>query len=135
MPGSSLWLLPPKDHPLNGILTSCIQRTSGYFHSPHLFLPHITLTSNITPSTYSPDPQKWLDNLDLFGTPPTSVEVNFTHLESQDAFFKKLYISVLKEAGLIEIAKRARRVVPGEEDEAEAERWAVEEWGPHLSLL
>ncbi|KAL5431277.1 hypothetical protein PMIN05_009628 [Paraphaeosphaeria minitans] len=47
MPGSSLWLLPPRGHPLDAALSKLIAETAAQFGSPHTFLPHVTLTSEI----------------------------------------------------------------------------------------
>ncbi|KAF2472053.1 2',3'-cyclic-nucleotide 3'-phosphodiesterase [Lindgomyces ingoldianus] len=132
MPGSSLWLLPPADHPLNSILSSLIQETSSHFNSPQLFIPHITLTSEISPSTYLPDPQAWLDHLKL--PAGKDVRVKMGRLQSEDVFVRKLYSKVEKQ-GVVEIAKLARTVVAGFNEDEGAQRWANEKYGPHLSLL
>ena len=102
MPGSSLWLLPPPNHPLNAVLFMLIQETAAHFDSEPLFLPHVTLTSEIDPSVYGSEPQSWLDSLEL----PSSaqVQVKFGHLNSEDVFFRKLYISVDKE-GVVDLGK------------------------------
>lgn len=131
MPGSSLWLLPPSDHPLNSTLSSLISQTADHFSSPHLFLPHITLTSNIHASTYSEDPQKWLDSISF----PAGVEVRLGSLASEDIFVRKLYSTVVKNDGLRDTGAVARRYVDGFEGEGEARMWAEEVWMPHLSLL
>ncbi|ORY15604.1 2',3'-cyclic-nucleotide 3'-phosphodiesteras-like protein [Clohesyomyces aquaticus] len=132
MPGSSLWLLPPADHSLNSILTSLIETTSSHFHSQHLFIPHVTLTSDIPSSSYSANPQAWLSAIEL----PTSKEVKviFGGLESRDVFVQKLFIKVEK-AGIADIGEMARTVVPGFEDSGKARKWAEETYYPHLSLL
>jgi 2',3'-cyclic-nucleotide 3'-phosphodiesterase len=132
MPGSSLWLLPPEDHPLNALLTSLISQTSTHFSSPHLFIPHVTLTSDISPSVYSPDPQQWLENIEFPATNP--IRVKFGKLNSENVFVRKLYIQVSKD-GMGEIAKATRKKVEGYQDESVAQKWAELEYGPHLSLL
>ncbi|KAF2691108.1 2',3'-cyclic-nucleotide 3'-phosphodiesterase [Lentithecium fluviatile CBS 122367] len=137
MPGSSLWLIPPSTHPLHSHLTSLIQQTSKHFSSSHLFIPHITLTSEIAPSTYGSDPQKWLDSLSF--PRGGAVQVRFGELASEDIFVRKLYIKVRKEGegseGLKELAAVARREVEGFAGEREAGEWVERRWGPHLSLL
>lgn len=133
MPGSSLWLLPPKSHPLNDILSSLIDQTSSRFSSPHKFIPHVTLTSEISPSTYSSDPQKWLDSLQL--PTPSLVQVRFEKLASEDVFVRKLYIKCNKTEGLEKLAARCRLKVVGFEGEDIATNWAMEKYNPHLSLL
>jgi 2',3'-cyclic-nucleotide 3'-phosphodiesterase len=112
MPGSSLWLLPPANHPLNDILPTLIDKTSKQFNSPHRFLAHITLTSEISPSKYGSDPQAWLDSLSL----PASKDVNieFEPLESDE---------------------QCRQQVQSFEEGAKARSWAEEQYMPHLSLL
>ncbi|KAF2120901.1 2',3'-cyclic-nucleotide 3'-phosphodiesteras-like protein [Lophiotrema nucula] len=134
MPGSSLWLLPPPSSPLNSLLTSLIAQTSSHFSSPHLFIPHVTLTSSISPSTYASDPQAWLDSLPL--PPSSSVSVTFGELESRDIFVQKLFILVKKD-GVKELGKVCRRVVNGYDDKdgLGAEKWAEDEYMSHLSLL
>lgn len=132
MPGSSLWLLPPPNHPLNAILFTLIQETAAHFDSEHLFLPHVTLTSEIDPTVYGSEPQPWLDSLEL----PSSadVHVKFGHLNSEDVFVRKLYIRVDKE-GVLGLGKASRRQVNGYSDEDVAKKWAEEQYVPHLSLL
>jgi len=132
MPGSSLWLLPPPSHPLNSILKTLIAKTSSHFSSPHLFLPHITLTSDISPTTYSPDPQAWLSNLSV--PQASDVKVKLGTLNSEDVFFRKLYSKVEKD-GVKQIGKVARKTVEGFQREDIAGKWAEEEYMPHCSLL
>lgn len=134
MPGSSLWLLPPSDHPLGKVLPALIDKTSKQFGSPHRFLPHVTLTSEISPSTHGSDGQAWLDSLDL-GVGENEVRVNFKHLDSEDYFFRKLYIKCQVDDGLKKLAKQCRRHVGGFSDEKKAEQWANESYMPHLSLM
>ena len=91
MPGSSLWLLPPETHPLNELLTSLIRRTASHFGSSDLFVPHITLTSDlVAPSTYGSDPQQWLESLDL--PAGHNIQVQLDRLDSEHLYFRKLYI-------------------------------------------
>jgi len=133
MPGSSLWLLPPVDHPLNDVIPSLIDKTSKQFNSPHRFLPHVTLTSEISPSTYGSNPQAWLDSLNL--PAGQNVKVAFERLGSEDAFFRKLYIKCEKREGLNQLAKQCRQQVNGFAEEATASSWAEEQYMPHLSLV
>jgi 2',3'-cyclic-nucleotide 3'-phosphodiesterase len=128
MPGSSLWLLPPAQHPLNDIFSSLIDKTSTQFGSNHRFLPHVTLTSGISQSVYSEDAQAWLDSLDL----PQDVAVKFGHVASEDAFVKKLYINVVKDYSMRALGEAARIYV---EDFERARDWARNEYMPHLSLM
>ncbi|KAF1841111.1 2',3'-cyclic-nucleotide 3'-phosphodiesterase [Cucurbitaria berberidis CBS 394.84] len=132
MPGSSLWLLPPASHPLNNLLTTLIDKTSFHFTSPHRFLPHVTLTSEIYPSAYGSDPQEWLDSLNIeFGT---EIAVEFKKLNSEDVFVRKLYIKCKKD-DLRLLALRCRQQVKGFEQAEKAEEWVNELYTPHLSLL
>lgn len=131
MPGSSLWLLPPASHPLNSTLSDLISQTTEHFNSPHLFLPHITITSGISASTYAENPQKWLASIDF----PADVEVRLGRLASEDVFVRKLYSTVVKNDGLRDMGTVVRRYVEGFEEEERARKWAEEEYMPHLSLL
>ncbi|KAF2747327.1 2',3'-cyclic-nucleotide 3'-phosphodiesteras-like protein [Sporormia fimetaria CBS 119925] len=131
MPGSSIWLIPPESHPLNAILTTLIQKNSEHFSSTYLFAPHITLTSDVAGLDWYPNPQKFLDSLDL----PSTVEVKFSGLESQDPYFKKLFVKVAKNESIRGLAAAARRSVRGFGDEEKAKKWTEEEYYPHLSLL
>jgi 2',3'-cyclic-nucleotide 3'-phosphodiesterase len=133
MPGSSLWLLPPSDHPLKSILPTLISQTSNHFNSPHSFIPHITLTSEIPPSLYGSDPQAWLDSLAL--PEAGDMQVTFEELCSEDVFVRKLYIRCDKTDKLMKLGAMCRQTVGGFEDETKAEKWAKEAYNPHLSLL
>lgn len=133
MPGSSLWLLPPETHPLNEILTSLIKRTASHFGSSDLFIPHVTLTSEILPSTYGAEPQRWLESLDL--PPGNDVQVQFERLNSEDVYFRKLYLQCQKAIGLKTLAKVCRKQVVNHKDEERAGRWADKIYNPHVSLL
>ncbi|KAI4945949.1 2',3'-cyclic nucleotide 3'-phosphodiesterase [Alternaria rosae] len=133
MPGSSLWLLPPADHALSEVLPRLIDKTSKQFGSPDRFIPHVTLSSNITASKHEPDPQAWLDSLDL--PPIKDVLVKFERLGSEDVFFRKLYIKCEKSEGIRQLAKQSRKQVDGFEEESKAKVWAEDEYNPHLSLM
>ncbi|KAF2833159.1 2',3'-cyclic-nucleotide 3'-phosphodiesterase [Ophiobolus disseminans] len=130
MPGSSLWLLPPSDDPLNAVLFGLIQQTSSRFQSPHSFLPHVTLTSEISPAS---DPQAWLDSLEL--PAGKDVQVKFETLVSEDVFVRKLYIQCAKSDGLKKLAGASRRNVAGLEDQTKLAEWTHDKYNPHLSLL
>lgn len=132
MPGSSLWLLPPPTHPLTPALTSLLDRTASFFSSPHHFLPHVTLTSDVAAATYGADPQAWLDGLDLPAA--GAVHVRLGALASEDVFVRKLYSRVGKE-GVSGLGRACRRVVGGFESQEEAGAWVEGKWNPHLSLL
>lgn len=137
MPGSSLWLLPPPNHPLTPLLPTLLQRTRTHFTSPHSFIPHITLTSSIPTSAHGDgsSPQKWLDGLSF--PPAEDVEVRFQGLDSESAFFRKLYVGCEKSGGLRRLGAVCRGVVVVEEKEKEkeVEAWVEGSWRPHLSLL
>lgn len=134
MPGSSLWLLPPESHPLNEKLASLINRTASHFGSKDLFIPHVTLTSDLVkPSSYGPEPQRWLDSLDL--PAGGDVKVEFEKLSTEDVYFRKLYIKCQKTKGLKALATVCRKQVAGYEDEGTARKWAEETYNPHASLL
>jgi 2',3'-cyclic-nucleotide 3'-phosphodiesterase len=133
MPGSSLWLLPRANHPLNEVLPSLIDKTSKQFNSPHRFLAHVTLTSEISPSKYGSDPQAWLDSLEM--PPSKDLNIEFERLGSDEHFFRKLYIKCQKTDGVKKLAQQCRQQVQGFEEGAKASSWAEEQYMPHLSLL
>ena len=133
MPGSSLWLLPPSDSPLNATLQTLIDQTSAHFDSPHRFIPHVTLTSDISPSVYGSSPQQWLGTLDLPSQP--KICVVFEGLATEDVFFRKLYIRCEKADGISGLTAVCRRRVDGYDTAEEADQWAAREYNPHLSLL
>lgn len=133
MPGSSVWLLPPEAHPVNGLLTSLIKRTASHFGSSDLFIPHVTLTSEISPPTYRSDPQGWLDSLEL--PAGDDVAVKFEDLNSEDVYFRKLYVKCQKTAGLKSLAKVCRKQVAGYKDDDAVRKWVEETYNPHISLL
>ncbi|GAB7339036.1 hypothetical protein MBLNU457_5698t2 [Dothideomycetes sp. NU457] len=128
MPGSSLWLLPPPNTPLNTHLQTLITSTlPSRFPSTkaHNFIPHITLTSNVPASLHSPDPQAWLDSLDLPASSTITAEV--VAVDPDDKFFKKLTLRLEKKGVLVDLATacRAQGVLDG--DGAGAEKWAEED--------
>lgn len=137
MPGSSLWLLPPSTSPLHKTLTTLITHTLPSLlpsESPS-FAPHLTLTSNIPPSVYSPptsSPQAWLNSLPLPSA--SSVRVRFTALRTHDVFFRRCFLEVAKGNGVEELARVARLwgVEGGDADKVEG--W-LRGFGPHVSLM
>jgi 2',3'-cyclic-nucleotide 3'-phosphodiesterase len=134
MPGSSLWLLPPAGHPLNEVLPRLIDKTSRQFDSPLRFLPHVTLTSEISPSKYGSEPQAWLDSLNLLLG--DDVHVKFQHLGSEDVFFRKLYINCEKGQGIKQLAQQCRKHIDRFEGKEEMTKlWAEDQYMPHLSLM
>jgi 2',3'-cyclic-nucleotide 3'-phosphodiesterase len=134
MPGSSLWLLPPSAaHPLDSKLSTLIDQTSTRFESPHRFLPHVTITSEILASKHLDNPQAWLDSLQF--PPASDIGVRFEKLASEEVFFRKLYIKCEKAEGLKELAVVCRREVEGFSEDVKATQWAAENYNPHLSLL
>lgn len=133
MPGSSLWLLPPADHPLQDALTALIKQTSSHFKSTHDFIPHVTLTSELYPSQSGPDSQAWLDSLKF--PPANDIRVTFEKLHSEDAFVRKLYIKCKKTDGLKKIAEACRQKVDGYQENDKALDWTENTYNPHLSLL
>ncbi|KAF2447991.1 hypothetical protein P171DRAFT_429577 [Karstenula rhodostoma CBS 690.94] len=66
MPGSSLWLLPPRGHPLDAALSTLIAQTAAHFGSPHTFLPHVTLTSEIAADVVSTTPPTTRKRFDVY---------------------------------------------------------------------
>ncbi|KAF1970306.1 2',3'-cyclic-nucleotide 3'-phosphodiesterase [Bimuria novae-zelandiae CBS 107.79] len=135
MPESSLWLLPPRAHRLDATLSSLIRDVGTRFGSTHVFLPHVTLTSEIAPSIYAADPQAWLDALPF--PKGDDVSVKLGRLASEDVFVRKLYSRVEKE-GVRDLGRIARAPVEEAKELTEkmnVETWVEERWTPHLSLL
>jgi 2',3'-cyclic-nucleotide 3'-phosphodiesterase len=134
MPGSSLWLLPPESHPMNQKLVSLIKRTASHFGSTDLFIPHVTLTSDLVePSSYGSEPQRWIESLEL--PAGEDVKIEFEKLNSEDVYFRKVYIKCQKTDGLKALATVCRKQVTNHEDGETARRWAEETYNPHVSLL
>jgi 2',3'-cyclic-nucleotide 3'-phosphodiesterase len=133
MPGSSLWFLPPTAHPLDSKLSILIDQISTRFESPHRFLPHVTITSEILASKYLDNPQAWLDSLQIQSV--GDVGVKFEKLASEDVKVRKLYIKCEKAEGLKKLAVVCRREVDGFHEEEKATQWAADNYNPHLSLL
>lgn len=139
MPGASLWLIPPKTSSFNSTLQHLITTTiPSHFPSAttHDFIPHITLTSNISSSLYTSDPQNWLNNLSL---PQSSTSdpliLALELLETGSQFVKKLTIRAEKCSSLVELAGACRAGAVSEGDAEGAKKWAEEEYLPHLSLM
>jgi 2',3'-cyclic-nucleotide 3'-phosphodiesterase len=140
MPGSSLWLVPPPDHPLHNILSDIITRQLP-FKFPDVtgpsFSPHMTLTSNIDPEIYGDNPQAWLDSIPW--PEAGTVKVRFRGVETEDTFFRRGYVKVGFD-GVREIAGIARsRGVIGENIIGPGTESWLRDWqiafGPHVSLI
>jgi len=143
MPGSSLWLIAPKDdHPFNTSLKELIGSTlpSSFPRVPkNNFIPHVTITSDIDPAkTYgtSSSPQDWLDNLNLpeFKKEKNEVVIELEELEAGELFFKKVILRARKDANLLKLASKCREQglsIP----EDDAQSWAEKDYSPHLSLF
>ena len=102
----------------------------------HKFIPHVTITSDIDASkTYGSSPQEWLDGLQLpdFQPGKNEASVELEELESGDQFYKKIYIRAGKDANLLKLAAKCREqgLQISEED---AQKWAENDYLPHLSL-
>ncbi|EXJ54041.1 hypothetical protein A1O7_09378 [Cladophialophora yegresii CBS 114405] len=140
---SSLWLIAPHDdHAFNKSLKDLIGTTlpSNFPHAPkNTFIPHVTVTSEIDPAnTYekSSSPQEWLDGLTLpeFQKEKNEVVIELEQLEAGEPFFKKVTLRAKKDANLVKFASKCR-----EQglllSENEAQKWAENEYLPHLSLF
>ncbi|KIW63161.1 hypothetical protein PV04_10029 [Phialophora macrospora] len=140
---SSLWLIAPNDdHPFNKSLKDLIGGTlpSDFPHTPkNNFIPHVTVTSEIDPAkTYerSSSPQEWLDSLVLpeFQREKNEVVLELEQLEAGEPFFKKVTLRAKKDANLVKFASKCR-----EQglllSESEAQKWAENDYLPHLSLF
>ena len=134
-----MWLVPPKDSQIGKILSSLTNFiVPAYFHVEEctpISLPHLTLTSDIPIEALGDRPQlwmEWLQNIPLaLDKEPT---VKLQSLDVSDAFFKKLTVSAAKDP-LHEIAVQIRAAAVEKGDTAAAERWAKDNYAPHVSLL
>jgi 2',3'-cyclic-nucleotide 3'-phosphodiesterase len=160
--GASLWLIPPKGLVYDTIETlisttfpkhfetkfPTAQASSGTHDpdghlktaTPPMFYPHLTLTSFIDLSKLDSDPQAWLNSLQL--PDGNNVNVQFEEVVAGKKFFQKLYVLVEKQP-LLELGSFSRwqaveapkMATDSSSARSEAERWAKEEWMPHVSLL
>ncbi|KAF2842108.1 CPDase-domain-containing protein [Patellaria atrata CBS 101060] len=158
MPGSSLWLIPPRNSPVYSIVQTLIDKgIPSLFPSinPPTFPPHVTLTSSIPSSVYTTSsPQAWLDSLQL----PTGdeIDVRIIGLDVGNVWNKAITLIVSKgsEEGndgashgqmtaLMRLAVECReRGVEsnasgqvGDKGKVRAKKWVAEDWEPHMSLL
>ncbi|THX25281.1 2, 3 cyclic phosphodiesterase [Aureobasidium pullulans] len=139
MPGSSLWIIPPRDSSFYKALQTLIS-TAIPPHFPntktHDFIPHVTITSNIDQSSYGSDPQAWLSGLHLPSADQLEpIFVTLDVLEPGDAFVKKLTLRAVKNGQLLELAAACRAEAVEGGDKGKAERWAKNDYLPHLSLM
>jgi 2',3'-cyclic-nucleotide 3'-phosphodiesterase len=139
MPGASLWIIPPKDSSFSQALQTLISKTIPP-HFPqtktHEFIPHVTITSNINQSLYGSNHQAWLSDLHLpSGDQHDPVFVTLDVLEAGDAFVKKLTMRAGKTAQLLHLASACRAEAVEGGDLEKAEKWAHNEYLPHLSLM
>ena len=73
-----------------------------------------------------------MDSLTLTLVEPP--HVTFQSLDVGEAFFKKLTISAMKDP-LYDVAAQVRAAAIEDGDAAAAERWAKDDYAPHVSLL
>ena len=135
---SSLWLVPPPQHPVTALLKDLIESVVPSLFpklNPPRFSPHVTLTSEIPPSRYGSDAPGWLDSLDFPSA--SDVVVKFTALDCEEPFFRKCNLKVEKAGGLVSLAKEAREVgvLGSKEKGREVDLWAIETYRPHCSLM
>lgn len=128
-PGLSLWLVPPKGSHTYNVLTKAITDMvpdeMGASDSAPEFEPHITLTSRIPRNSVTPDPQKWLDAIEL--PEVSSVEVRWHELAVGDAYYKKLFVRCKRTDSLLQLASSCRIFSSATIDGAQ--------YDPHVSLL
>ncbi len=140
MPGSSLWLVPPRNHPIHEILVELINNAIPSLfpeQSTPRFPPHLTLTSEIPTKVYGEHPQEWLDSIPW--PSGNRVTVEFQTIKTENIFYRRCYIKAGFD-GVRDIAALAR--ARGVNDEIDVgpktldwlEKWKSE-FGPHVSLL
>lgn len=135
MPGSSLWLIPNLSSAFSQTLQEIITNTvPSHFpsYTTHAFIPHVTLTSNIPSTQHTPDPQQWLNGLNVTDQP---IRATIEKLEPGVPFFKKLTLRLEKQAALLDLAAECRAAGVLEGDGEAAGRWAQDEYLPHASLM
>ncbi|KAM0722007.1 hypothetical protein Q7P37_002933 [Cladosporium fusiforme] len=125
----SLWLTPPENSKIRAALTEAIayevSSALGTSQQHSQFEPHLTLASQIPLQTAGPDPQKWLDEIEL---PPVSeVEVQFKELATGGAFFKRLFIRCRRSESLLQLAIVCQNF--------SSEYASRAQYDPHVSLL
>lgn len=123
----SLWLTLPPNTPINDHLAELIKSlptAHPSLASSPIFMPHITLTSQI------PD-----DNSDIstLGIPP-SLAVLIKDLTFGNAYFKKVYFTMDRSHKLLQLAEEARITFNGLGKE-DAKHTVEKDYDPHLSLL
>jgi 2',3'-cyclic-nucleotide 3'-phosphodiesterase len=142
MPGASLWIVPSNDTCFYQTLQTLISTTIPP-HFPktktHPFIPHMTITSNISQSLYttsSPNPQHWLDSLNLPEFDPAHpISITLETLEAGDAFVKKLTLKAAKSLQLLRLASACRAAAVEGGNVQKADTWATNDYLPHLSLM
>lgn len=137
MPGWSLWLVPPAASIAETRVSHAIETTIPKLF-PELtllpkFAPHITLTSDVPPETMRDAPQKWLDALKLDLS--KEVHVRFDSVQSENKFFKKMFVRCEKDTGLLGLCTQVRAQAVEGGDVGAAEKWIEESYDPHCSLM
>ena len=123
----SLWLTLPPDAPINDHLIELIKSLPAVhpsLASSPIFMPHITLTSQI------PDDNTDISSLDI----PPFLAVSIKHLTFGNAYFKKVYFTMDRSHELLQLAQEARIKFNGLGKE-DAKHAVEKDYDPHLSLL
>lgn len=142
---ASLWLVPRDGNPFTKTMQELISDTvPGNFVTALdgkkiQFSPHVTVTSEIDPAaTYDKtSPQEWLDGLQLpeFKKEHDEVILELDEIEAGEPFFKKLTIRLNKDKNLWKLATQCRRDAVLDGSEEKAQKWADNDYLPHLSLM
>lgn len=98
------------------------------------FQPHVTVTQEVDIGSKSP--QEWLDGLKFpdFQAEKNEVILLLDHIQAEDPFFRKMNIALEEDANLRKLAATLRAQATGA-SEQDAEKWAKDEYRPHMSLL
>lgn len=119
--GLSLWIVPPESYKPGSLLKELTTKTfPTYFRGSPPFVPHVTLTADISEST-----RNLLSTMNLGSIAPPIID--FGPLAYGEGFFNGIYLNINQTDTLLALVKHVRECinqVPLEETS----------YGPHMSL-
>ena len=142
--GLSLWIIPREKNPFTTTIEEMISDTVPRQFldvketEKHKFFPHVNLFSDIDPENGlgGKSPQEWLDGLRLpdFKAEVSEVVLTLDMVEADDAFAKKMSISILDDDNLKKLAAACKQQ-SSLDSEDKAQAWARSEFKPYFALL